>query len=893
MVNKKNILVTIFFLALLIITPNIYSQENVFSTAGFYKSDLKSDRSILNFNSSWNFYKGTLPHLKSLQFKNLKWQKVNLPHGIEILPEEASGGKNYQGVVWYKKDFLMPTISKEKTFSIYFEAIMGKCKIWINGNIVKEHKGGYLPVIINSVETYLYPNKPNTILVMADNSNDTTYLPGKSQYTLDFCYFGGIYRDAYFIITNKTHITDANVANKKSGGGVFFYTENATNKNATVSIETHIINENTENKNVKLLSVLKDNKGNIIAEKKENLFINKGENKTIIQKIDIDNPYLWTLKSPYLYQLHSIIYDDKGVVIDAYYNKVGIRNIELKNKQGLFFNGEAYTEKLIGVNRHQDYAYIGNAVPNNLQWRDVKKLKDAGINIIRSAHYPQDPSFMDACDSLGVLVIVATPGWQYWNPEPYFETLIIDDIQQMIRRDRNHASIFAWEPILNETHYPSVFAKRAYETTHQEFDNKNTIAACDINTANYEMYDLIYSHPNEKNEKITNKCIFTREFGDNVDDWNTHNSNSRASLAWGEIPQLIQATHYSKPAYPFTSLETLQRTSKQHIGGALWHSFDHQRGYHPDPFYGGILDAFRYPKYSYYMFKSLQNVGDTGDSSAYLYVANEMTPFSPEDITVYTNCDSVRLIIFAKDTLVQAPIRSEGGLQHPPIVFKNAFKFIDMKMLVRKEEDLYIVNNQQKRKKIQIIAEAFMGGKVVKRVIKRPAVRPTKIKLEADILNEQIIANGATIIPVFASIVDDEGNIKRLNNEYIKFSVEGEGEIIGDEKTMANPKRILWGVAPALIKTKTTAGKIKINARLAFEGNTTPMAAELVLNSYEDKNQYIKNIDAPNDLISEWKNIEKDFYTHSIESTESIKHKLKKVEKDQTEFEDKTIKHKH
>ena len=149
--------------------------------------------------------------------------------------------------------------------------------------------------------------------------------------------------------------------------------------------------------------------------------------------------------------------------------RIGIRSIEFRGADGLYINGKPFGDKLMGVNRHQDYAYIGNAVPNNLHWLDVKKMRDAGFRIIRSAHYPQDPAFMDACDELGMFIIVATPGWQYWNPEPVFEerilpTSVIWSVETVIIR-----LSFCGEPVLNETAFPESFAQNAYRATHEEY----------------------------------------------------------------------------------------------------------------------------------------------------------------------------------------------------------------------------------------------------------------------------------------------------------------------------------------------------------------------------------------------------------------------------------------
>ena len=289
-----------------------------------------------------------------------------------------------------------------------------------------------------------------------------------------------------------------------------------------------------------------------------------------------------------------------------------------------------------------------------IHWRDAKKLRDAGLRVIRNAHYPQDPAFMDACDELGLFVIVNTPGWQFWNDDPIFGQRVYDDIRNMVRRDRNHASVWLWEPILNETWYPEDFARNVADILKEEYPYPYCYAGCDATARGKEYFPVHFTHPaigggGAFNAENLNPQIsyFTREWGDNVDNWNSHNSPSRASRAWGEYPMLVQAQGYAKPDYRYTCYDILYRTSRQHMGGCLWHSFDHQRGYHPDPFYGGIMDAFRQPKLSYYMFCAQRPTEVNGDliadSGPMVYIANYMTPFSPKDVTVYSNCDEVRL----------------------------------------------------------------------------------------------------------------------------------------------------------------------------------------------------------------------------------------------------------
>lgn len=249
--------------------------------------------------------------------------------------------------------------------------------------------------------------------------------------------------------------------------------------------------------------------------------------------MEVKNPTLWSPDTPYLYRVQSRI--KKGnKSIDGGITRVGIRLAEFRGKDGFWLNGKPFGQ-LVGANRHQDFAYVGNALPNSQQWRDAKRLRDAGCTIIRVAHYPQDPAFMDACDELGLFVIVATPGWQYWNKDPKFGELVHQNTREMIRRDRNHPSVLMWEPILNETRYPLDFALKALEITKEEYPYPGRpVAAADVHSAGVkEHYDVVYGWPgDDEKEDKPEQCIFTREFGENVDDWYAHNNNNRASRSW-------------------------------------------------------------------------------------------------------------------------------------------------------------------------------------------------------------------------------------------------------------------------------------------------------------------------------------------------------------------------
>ena len=806
------------------------SHQPEFSTAGFFQLP-NSGREVFSMNPAWRFYKGAVTGAEATNFNDAEWTVVSLPNGIEYLPTEASGCINYQGEVWYRKHFTPADALKGKKLFLHFEAIMGKSKVFVNGKLLTEHFGGYLPVVVD-VSDALNWGEDNVIAVWTDNSDDKTYPPGKAQDVLDFTYFGGIYRDCWLIAHNPVFITDPNFENEVAGGGLFVAYDKVSDASAEVLLKAHVRNDSRKAFTGVVEYELQQPDGTQVAFLNDKVQVRPGKAITSKDKLIVKNPMLWSPETPTLYNLIVRIRDRKGNVVDGYRRRIGIRSVEFKGKDGFWLNGKPYESPLIGANRHQDFAVVGNAVANSIHWRDAKKLRDAGMKVIRNAHCPQDPAFMDACDELGLFVIVNTPGWQFWNDAPEFAQRVYSDIRNLVRRDRNHACVWMWEPILNETWYPEDFAKNTRDIVDQEYPYPYCYSGCDSGARGREHFPVLFTHPSfdgkswgdkDADPKIT---YFTREWGDNVDDWSSHNSPSRVARNWGEQPMLIQAQHYANPSYTYTCYDALYRTPRQHVGGCLWHSFDHQRGYHPDPFYGGLMDVFRQPKYSYYMFKAQRSPRKEErlfETGPVVYIAHEMTPFSGKDVTVYSNCDEVRLTFLkdGKTYTYNKPVVKEG-MPSPVITFPDVYDFMTDKAMSRKK----------KQDEVFLRAEGLIDGKVVATHEVHPARRPEKVLLWVDNENVNLKADGSDFVTVVAAIADKNGNIKRLNNYYVKFHVEGEGRILGDAGILANPAPVKWGTAPVLIQSTLRPGKIKITASVLFEGSQMPVSAVLELESY-------------------------------------------------------------
>lgn len=803
------------------------ARQPEFSTAGFFRLD-NSGREVYSMNPAWRFHKGAVESAETKEFNDKDWTVVSLPDGIEYLPTEASGCINYQGEVWYRKHFTPDAALKGKKLFLHFEAIMGKSKVFVNGKLLTEHFGGYLPVIAD-VTDVLDWNGGNVIAVWADNSDDPSYPPGKAQDVLDYTYFGGIYRDCWLIAHNNVFITDPNYENEVAGGGLFVAFGKVSDALAEVQLKIHVRNATKNPFSGRVEYMLLQPDGTEVARLSDKIQVKAGRATTVSDRMPVKQPMLWTPSTPTLYNLLVRVLDKEGNVIDGYRRRIGIRSIEFKGKDGFYLNGRPYGKPLIGANRHQDFAVVGNAVANSIHWRDARKLKDVGMEIIRNAHCPQDPAFMDACDELGLFVIVNTPGWQFWNDAPEFAQRVYSDIRNVVRRDRNHPSVWLWEPILNETWYPADFAKNTRDIVDAEYPYPYCYSGSDSEARGHENFPVYFAHPaniqDASKEIDPTKTYFTREWGDNVDDWSSHNSPSRVARNWGEQPMRVQAQHYAYPYYPVTSYDVLYKQSPQHVGGCLWHSFDHQRGYHPDPFYGGLMDVFRQPKYSYYMFMAqrpaVKNDRNAG-SGPMVYIAHEMTPFSGKDVTVYSNCDEVRLT-FNKGgkTYTYKKDKNRPGMPSPVITFPDVYDFMVDKAFSRtqKQDDVYL------------LAEGLIDGKVVATHKVVPARRPEKILLWMDNEGTDLKADGSDFVTVVAAVADKNGNIKRLNNYNIRFSIEGEGRLLGGPGVLANPVPVKWGTAPVLVQSTLKPGKIRITASVLFEGSQMPISGELEFES--------------------------------------------------------------
>ena len=813
------------------------------------------ERQQVSLNGQWLFHAS--PEKDFWRKERISgWETIEVPgewvmQGFNVEKGKAAG---------YYRTFTVPESWKGKRVKLRCNGIYSDSRVYINGQEAGSHLGGFTAFELDVTALVEY-GEENWMAVSVTSESLADSTSNGSRYAVHP--LGGIARDLYLFALPEVNLAMFHTSTSFDT----LYTD------AVLTTEIAIANESeSEAGNLSLHFTLTDAEGNQVPLKSpvhslRKLLPGLTEKQTV--NFDIPRPVKWDSEHPYLYTLTCRLKDGQDVLYTTT-RRVGFRQIEIRGNQ-MFINNRPV--KLRGVCRHEVMPLRGRSLNGDIWKKDVELFQRGNVNYIRTSHYPPDEALLEACDELGMFVIVATPGWQYWNKEPEFARLVHENTRQMIRRDRNHACVLMWEPILNETRYPLDFALEALRITKEEYPYPGRpVAAADVHSAGVEEnYDVVYGWPGD-DEKTDSpeQCIFTREYGENVDDWYAHNNNNRASRSWGERPLLVQALSLAK------SYDEMYRTTGKFIGGAQWHPFDHQRGYHPDSYWGGIFDAFRQPKYAYHMYRS-QTAPDLNHPLAecgpVVYIAHEMSQFSDADVVVFSNCDSVRLSVYDGTKSWTLPvIHAKGHMPNAPVVFKNVWNFWEAR------DYSYV---QKKWQKVNILAEGIINGKVVCAQKKMPSRRSTKLRLRIDSQGVPLVADGSDFVVVITEVTDDNGNARRLAKENIVFTIEGEGEIIGDRSINANPRTVEFGTAPVLVRSTSKAGKIRIKAHVQFEGTHAPTPAEIEFESVDPElpSCYIEQRMVPKSNVNPVNNTRKTVLTE-----EEKRHLLMEVEKQQTEF---------
>lgn len=756
------------------------------------------DKSKVSINKGWKFnlieQNESDDSFEKSTFNDADWQQVSLPHTANVEPYLVND--QWQGICWYRKELKTPKIYKGQRIILEFEGAMNYSELWINDVLVSKHDGGFLPVVVD-VTDYLFGKKglakKMSLAIRLDNRDNPVTGP-KPLKRLDFNTFGGLYRNAWIIVKNDVHISHAAIANKVAGGGVFVTYPKVKAKESVVKVQTHVVNNGKKAANVEVVNSLYFN-GALVKESKESAKVDERSNQHQVTEIRVKNAKLWSPDVPNLYTLETKVLKN-GKVVDKQVQRIGIREFTFQKDQ-LYINGKKTF--LRGVNRHQEYPFIGYALSDNAQYRDAKKIKDGGFNYIRLSHYPQSPAFMDACDELGIVVIDAIMGWQYYGDNNAFRDYCYRSASQLIRRDRNHACVLAWEVSLNETQMPIFFMEELDKIVHAEYPGEHVYSCGWM----HEVYDIYLQarqhrimHPMHLKD---GQPYSVSEYGD----WEYYSKN--AGLNQDNLPNDMRDEYSSRQARGYGEQRLLRQAynvqeahndnlKTKAYSDSYWVMYDYNRGYHNTVEESGLMDLFRISKFGYDFYQSQREVKDGG----VLKIASYWNKKSPLDVKVYSNYDEVALYLNGKLVAKKKPDTDKNStlLNHPPFTF-NVKKF--------------------KAGTLKAVAYA-KGKKVATTEVKTPG-KVAGLKVWLDESGKKAEAGVNDVVFLYVAAVDKNGTIVPYYSEEVSFSIKGDAQLMNVGAIKAEA-----GIATGLLMVGDKKEKIEVKVTTAKFSKTYSLA---------------------------------------------------------------------
>lgn len=400
------------------------------------------------FCQGWLFHSGDTPWWQptgeKFDAQLDRWYGVNLPHTFNAEDTFTPARGLYAGPCWYRKVFELPEEAVSRKVFIEFGAAFSVADVWVNEGHAGQFLGGYTGFSIDA--SSLVRAGENLLAVKVTNAHDPDVLPGIQGKDMDYALYGGLYREASLVVKDAVYI-------RRHGIGV--RTPAVSVDAAALEVDVAVANDSEEDTACACAAVLRDSSGAVAAELSGEAVVPAGgEGLVRLAPATVANPSLWSPETPDLYTLE-VTLSAGGRAADTDSATVGFRWFEFTPDKGFFLNGKHL--KLRGMNRHQDYPGLGNAVPRRLQVRDAEVLREMGANFVRLSHYPQHPAFLDACDRLGLIVYEEIASWQYIGGEMFTRNAEYM-MREMIARDRNHPSIVLWG-LLNEGRSKTLFER--------------------------------------------------------------------------------------------------------------------------------------------------------------------------------------------------------------------------------------------------------------------------------------------------------------------------------------------------------------------------------------------------------------------------------------------------
>jgi beta-galactosidase len=721
------------------------------------ESNAAEGRIVIPMNRNWRYSRSIAEGAHARDFDDSGYDRIVIPHTNVKLPWHGFEEKSYQFVSSYRRRFKLPPAARGRHVFVDFEGVMTASTVWINGARLGEYKGGYTPFSFD-LTPHIDFDGENVLAVDVDSSERPDIPP--FGYEIDYLTFGGIYREVALRIVPRTFIEN-----------VFAKPKDVLSGHPGLDVDCHIQHLEASREPLRLDAVLLDG-GQVIAKSSEKVPASGITSDPVVYTVafaDLSGIKLWDLAHPHLYKVEVTL--SRGTQpVDKIARTIGFREAQFTD-QGFELNGTVI--KLRGLDRHQTFPFVGQAMPGRVQRRDAYILRNnLKCNIVRTSHYPQSRHFLDACDQIGLLVLEEIPGWQHIGDESW-KLLAIDNVGRMIRRDWNHPSIILWGVRINESKDDHDFYTRTNALAHKLDATRQTGG-------------IRYFQESEFLEDV-----FTmNDFG--------------FPLKPPNHPRYLN-TEFVGHTYPTKTIDQVERLTEhtirharvhdqlasnpQYAGGIGWCAFDYNThgdfGSGDRICYHGVTDIFREPKPAAGFYKSQCDPAEEIVLEPAFHWARGDASVGFSKAVICSNCDHVKLYI-ADELVAEAdPDRKQfAHLRYAPFV-------IELKELFHKWGELRL--------------EGYIQGKlVITRNYSGKGVDMAFVLLPDD---TALVGDGADTTRVVLRVNDEFGAIRPFANDAIQLELEGPAQIIGD-----NPFPLIGGTGAVWIRAKEKAGKARLTA---------------------------------------------------------------------------------
>lgn len=716
-----------------------------------------SGRLVLPINRNWRYSRKFVEGGHSRDFDDSQFDRVVVPHTNVPLPWHGFDEKAYEFVSLYRRRFNLPAEARGKHVFVDFEGVMTASTVWINGQRLGEYKGGYTPFSFELTPHVDFVGE--NVLVVDVDSTERPDIPPFG-YEIDYLTFGGIYREVSLRVVPATFIEN-----------IFARPKDVLSSNPSLDVDCFIQHLEASHEPLTLELELLDG-DRVVAKGSQEVRPSGAATEVAAHTIHLEHLAgikLWSLEERNLYSVRvRLLHRDQ--VLDEDSRRFGFREAQFTD-HGFELNGKVV--KLRGLDRHQTFPWVGQAMPGRVQRRDAQILRNKlHCNIVRTSHYPQSRHFLDACDEVGLLVLEEIPGWQHIGDEAWKE-ISIDNVRRMIRRDWNRPSIILWGVRINESKDDHDFYTRTNAVAHQLDPTRQTGG-------------IRYFQESEFLEDV-----FTmNDFG-----WPLKPPNH---------PRYLN-TEFVGHTYPTKTIDQVERLTEhtirharvhdqlasnpQYAGGIGWCAFDYNThgnfGSGDRICYHGVTDIFREPKPAAGFYKSQCDPTEEIVLEPAFHWARGDASVGFSKAVVCSNCDRLRFYIDDKLVAEVDPDRKQfAHLRYAPFV-------VELGELFHKWGDLRI--------------EGYIEGKQV--IVKNMSGRgvDTKFMLLPD--DTQLLADGADSTRVVIRVTDEFGAVRPFANDAIKFELRGPAAIIGD-----NPFSLIGGTGAVWIRAQETPGVALLRA---------------------------------------------------------------------------------